>query len=295
VVHGNTDEAFAVIARMRRRHRAALPPHAAVWHCRDFRPLWGFGRRFASQADSIIAVSDAVRAHLARQRVPRANVIHNGVALNELLQGDEWLKARRDVRRELHLPDDALVIGSAGSFVAWKQHDLFIRLVHALPERVKGCPVVGLLCGDDLWGAGTLKRSLERAAGSRVRLTGWREDMPRVYPAMDVFVSAADEPFGRVFVEAQASGLPVVAADRGGAAEIIVDRQTGCLVRPELDSFLDATRGLLAEPAQRRAFGEAGRRRMLAHFDISRCADAFAKHVKQLAGRYGCRGDAEDD
>jgi glycosyltransferase involved in cell wall biosynthesis len=59
--------------------------------------------------------------------------------------------------------------------------------------------------------------------------------MPAAYKLADVVVSASldPEPFGRVIIEAQAMGRPVVASDHGGAAESMIDGETGWLVTPE--------------------------------------------------------------
>jgi phosphatidylinositol alpha-1,6-mannosyltransferase len=118
---------------------------------------------------------------------------------------------------------------------------------------------------------GRLLRSVRRTgvSGSVRILAGvpW-QDMPGVYAAADVFAlpcrtrlrGLEPEAFGLVFLEAAASGLPVVAGSSGGVPEALVDGRTGYLVDPR-DSGAVAERisALLAAPAAARAMGSLGR------------------------------------
>ncbi|HUF60584.1 MAG TPA: glycosyltransferase family 4 protein [Verrucomicrobiales bacterium] len=77
------------------------------------------------------------------------------------------------------------------------------------------------------------------------------------------------EPFGYVLVEAMAHGLPVLAFDAGGPSEIIVEGETGFLVRPfDLDAFAVCIERLLADPGLCRSMGEKGRARMREHYTL---------------------------
>ena len=63
-----------------------------------------------------------------------------------------------------------------------------------------------------------------------VTLAGWRDDVPRLMAAADIYAMPSTmEPFGLVFCEAMAMGLPVVALDDGGTPEVVVDGETGLL------------------------------------------------------------------
>ena len=97
------------------------------------------------------------------------------------------------------------------------------------------------------------------------------DDLPALYGAADVFAMACrnrwfgleQEGFGIVFLEAAACGVAQVAGESGGAAEAVVDGETGLVVDDpsSVDQLSDALRALIVDPDRRRAMGEAGRRR----------------------------------
>ena len=97
-----------------------------------------------------------------------------------------------------------------------------------------------------------------------------------IYLLADVFAGPSewDEPFGLVFAEASASGLPVVASKKGGIPEIVLDRVTGLLVDDPSDTkaIAEAINRLLADSTLSRRLGEAGRRRMEEKFSWERVA-----------------------
>lgn len=90
-----------------------------------------------------------------------------------------------------------------------------------------------------------------------------------LFRSSDVFaIPSRAETFGIAAVEASAMGLPVVASDVGGFADIVVDGETGLVVEPgDLASLTGALRRLVDDPRLRRGMGEAARRRAVERFD----------------------------
>jgi len=85
--------------------------------------------------------------------------------------------------------------------------------------------------------------------GEIVRIVDHCADMPAAYMLSDVVVSASTDPeaFGRVMIEAQALGRPVIASDHGGARETVLSDKTGWLVPPgDVDALSAALTKVLA-------------------------------------------------
>jgi glycosyltransferase involved in cell wall biosynthesis len=111
-----------------------------------------------------------------------------------------------------------------------------------------------------LAGGGPEEQELRERLGRHATFLGWLagEQLPQVYASADMFLFASrTDTFGQVVLEAQASGLPVVAVDEGGPATLIEDGETGLLRDPEPDALADAIVSLAASPllAERLARG----------------------------------------
>lgn len=122
--------------------------------------------------------------------------------------------------------------------------------------------------------------------GARVRYWGARgeDEIARLLAGADLFVwPAINEAFGMALLEAQASGLAVVAGDSGGVGDVVADGVTGRLA-PAGDAvaFADAVRALLEDPARRAAMGEAARDKVRREHDLPAAACRLAEIVMTL-------------
>ncbi|MDX6318242.1 MAG: phosphatidyl-myo-inositol dimannoside synthase [Nocardioidaceae bacterium] len=183
-------------------------------------------------------------------------------------------------RRRWRVGDRPVVL-SAARLVARKGHDTLLR---AWPRVLSACPdAVLVIVGD-----GPMRQALQRAVrreglSASVRMVPgvpWSQ-MPGVYAAADVFalpcrtrlLGLQPEAFGIVFLEAAASGLPVVAGASGGVPETVLDGRTGYVVDPrELDQLVRRIVSLLSSPATAGAMGARGRREVSAHHAAGRSA-----------------------
>jgi glycosyltransferase involved in cell wall biosynthesis len=100
----------------------------------------------------------------------------------------------------------------------------------------------------------------------------------------DLFVwPALNEAFGMALLEAQASGLPVVAGGGGGVGEIVMPELTGMLVRPDdAAAFAAAVRSLIIDPGRRAAFAEAAQQRARTEHDLSSAARRLATVIDMV-------------
>ncbi len=123
-----------------------------------------------------------------------------------------------------------------------------------------------------------LLKSFTGKLKGRVIFTGFLQpnELINYYRAADIFVcpSQWNEPLARVIYEAMASGLPVVATDRGGNAEVVSNNDNGILVKDysNFNAIADAIRLLLAEPLMAKRMGKAGRELVMTNHSWDRVA-----------------------
>jgi len=196
---------------------------------------------------------------------PRMHVVYNGI--DAARYGD--LSQRPAVRAEFGLQEDDLVVGNVGRFVMAKNHPLFVEIAAKVVEQVPQARF--LLVGD-----GPLRPEIEarvERAGleSKFVFAGWRQDVPRVLTAMDVFLfPSLWEGLAIALIEAQASGLACVGSDLACFREVLPAEQQDYvfpLDQPERGAELVVS--LLRDPDRRLELGaaaQAGSRR----FDIKR-------------------------
>ncbi|MFE0045937.1 glycosyltransferase family 4 protein [Streptomyces albireticuli] len=173
-----------------------------------------------------------------------------------------------EVRARLGLTDRPVVV-CVSRLVPRKGQDTLIR---AMPRILAAVPdAVLLIVGGGPYGDDLRKLAGETGVADAVRFTGpvpW-EELPAHYGAGDVFAMPCRtrrggldvEGLGIVYLEASATGLPVIAGDSGGAPDAVLDGETGYVVRGGSPAdTADRVVTLLGDPELRRRMGERGRR-----------------------------------
>ena len=134
-----------------------------------------------------------------------------------------------------------------------------------------------------LAGGGPEEEALRARLGDAATFLGWLEgdDLARAYATADAFLFASrTDTFGQVILEAQASGLPVVAVGEGGPASLIEDGETGLLAPPDADALADAVLSIVEGPllAERlRVGGLAAVRTRTWDAALQRLADGYRR------------------
>jgi phosphatidylinositol alpha-1,6-mannosyltransferase len=172
------------------------------------------------------------------------------------------------------------VVGRLAAGERYKGHEQLIRAWRGVVDRVPGARLVVAGDGDD---APRLKRlAVEAGVGDLVRFTGFltRPELEDAYARAAMFaLPSRGEGFGLVYLEAMAHGLACLGSTHDAASEVIANGETGALVDPgESDALGRTIADLLESPAQRRAMGEAGRRRVDQLFRYER----FRRRVTEL-------------
>ena len=212
-------------------HRAYLASEAhprarGLYH----RIVLGLERRVFARTPRIVAIAEAGRREIhalygvASERIA---VVYNGVDLRRF-HPDNRTRYRTPVRASAGIPVDAYTLLFVGSGFARKGLATAIDAFAAFGDRASRLLVLG---------KGDVREYQAQAArlgvAERVVWLGARADPERWYAGADVVVLPSRyEPFGNVHLEALASGVPVIASDRAGGAEVITEGVTGAVVKP---------------------------------------------------------------
>jgi glycosyltransferase involved in cell wall biosynthesis len=248
------------------------------------RPLLNLSERFANRcAHLIIANSEAVRRDtIDSEHLPddKVIVIHNGLDAQRYEQ-----PPRADLRRHLALNAGPVVIVVA-NFMEYKGHTYFLRAWASVCQHFP--EATALLVGD---GAVRAAREAEGQAlgiASNLRFLGTRLDVDHLLAIADLLVHPSlEEGFCNALIEAMAAARPVVATDVGGNREAVIHGETGFLVPPrDTNALAAAMLAVLQQPDRGAALGQAGRRRVLEHFQRSRMVQQYEAVYDALNARH---------
>jgi len=227
----------------------------------------------ARGADAFVAVSrEDQRRMIEIERVPPDVIrfLPNGIPRQQ--------RRGNNVRAELGVAADALVVGAVGQLRPEKAFDVLVEVAGELVEQTPGLKVL-------IAGGGEERDTLEarvRALGLEdvVLLLGPRDDVPDVLAAVDVAVLCSTREGSPLSVmEYMAARRAIVATDVGGVSDLIEHDRHGVLVAPgDGPALTEAVRELLADPPRRARLGAAAAERQRAEFDF----DVVVQHVEDL-------------
>ncbi|TEB06592.1 putative glycosyltransferase EpsF [Pelotomaculum schinkii] len=187
------------------------------------------------------------------------------------------------VRRELGIPEEALLIGMVARYAPDKDHRNFIYAA----ARLNTCrpDVHFLLCGDGVTWENPELVAWTKAAGilDRCHLLGRRDDIARLTASLDIATSSSySEGFSNVIGEAMACGVPCVATDVGDSALVV--GQTGKAVPPKDHRTLAQAWSELIElgPVGRSRLGQAARLRIKEHFSLPLIVNRYEELYKEV-------------
>jgi glycosyltransferase involved in cell wall biosynthesis len=231
-------------------------------------PVYALERLAASCSDIELVQNPEDIATLARLGVSRRKLwfLGNGIDLQRFRPQPE---VRAAVRAELGVADGDIVVGAVGRLVAEKGYVELFEAARTVMVRHRQVRVVIVGPDDRQKGDALEPAQIDAARAAGVRFLGRRDDVDRLYQALDVYVLASHrEGWPRSAMEASACGVAIVATDIRGCRQVVDDGRTGLLVTPRsADALASAVERLVADAPLRRSLGSTAAARAVERFD----------------------------
>ncbi len=211
----------------------------------------------------------------------KIRVIPNGIDVRRF-DGDT---VDRDGVRRANQSEDKFVWLAVGRLTEAKDYGNAIAALAELRRREPSA--VLWIAGDGELGDQLRRQAEERGVADHIRFLGFQRDVGRLLNAADAYVmSSAWEGMPNALLEAAAAGLPLVATDVGGNAEIVLDAKTGFLVPPRDPSALAAgmAQVMSMDPEARARMGHTGREYVRVQFSLETMIDRWENLYLEFMG-----------
>ena len=285
LVHGNSLSMGRLLGAATRAH----PSLVATAHLRDIMKLSRAAISDLNATRQLLAVSKATLAFHVGQGLDDfvGAVIHNGIDVDAFaVERSAGLR----IRRELGIPEDAIVLLTVGQIGLRKGLDTLAEVAQRLAELRPG--IHWLLAGERFsqkaesveFEAQVLRDFSVCGPAVKLHRLGYREDIPDLMRASDLLVHGArQEPLGRVLLEAAASRLAIVATDVGGTGEIITSGESGLLAPVDSSEAITAAIvRLIDDESLREELAENAHGRIRGGFGIAKSAEALVRGWKSV-------------
>jgi len=179
-----------------------------------------------------------------------------------------------DLKKELGLPGDKLIIGILGRMTPGKGHEEFLEAAKIINEKYVE-EVYWLIVGTASHGEEDYEAKIKKYARElkipNILFSGFAANPAKMYSVIDILAFPShDESFGRVLLEAMAFEIPIAASGNSGVVDIIADNETGLLFEPKNSIQLaDKLAALIENDELRRKLGKAGKKSAEETFSIN--------------------------
>jgi len=235
---------------------------------------------YTKLATAVLANSESTKKTLLKNAPwlspQKVRVIYNGIDPVPYL-----IPPKKNLRKEFGISESDFIIGFVGQLDERKGiHDL-LEGFRQFVEKQKKATL--FLCGTGPLQSGVQKFAWENSLEAKVKLAGFRDDIPEVMKMIDVLVlPSLWEGFGIVVIEAMAAARPVIVSRASNLPEIVSERE-GILVSPHAPAELAEAFGRLAvQPKLRQEMGRNGRERVRNFFTRDRMINALESYFYEL-------------
>lgn len=256
-----------------------------------------------ARGERVIAISHYVADYLRHHYRLSDNtirIVHRGISLEKFHPTAVTPERMIKISREWRLPDGASLVMLPGRLTRWKGHHVLIEAMAKINRKDVFCVIIGSDQGRSGYRLELEECIREHGLEGQVRIVDHCDDMPAAYMLATVVVSASTDPegFGRIPVEAQAMGRPIIATDHGGAQETIKRGETGWLIPHSDPLALSKALGeaLSLDANQRAILATRSMAHIAAHFTKEQMAhDTLNIYGELLAEKYSGGSTLQDN
>lgn len=190
-----------------------------------------------TRGELVISISHFIADHIQQNYdmdSKKIRIIHRGVDLQLFNPNAHRVQHMIELSKEWRLPEELPLILFPGRFARWKGQEVFIKALAKLPHRNFFAVLLGDDKGHQSYRHEIEKLIVESGLEGHVRIAKHTQYITEAYKLSKLVVATSIEPeaFGRVVLEAQAMGKPVITTNHGGPQETVIDKETGLLVPP---------------------------------------------------------------
>ena len=233
-------------------------------------------------------INEKYNKYLNRKK--KLRVIFRGINTDYYNQKNISILKSEKLKKEWELYPSRFTILMPGRLTSWKGQEKLIEAVNILIEDYHNSNFQVIILGSDQ-GRKVYKKKLidlvqRYRLGHKIKFIDHCKEMPLAYSLADVVVSASIQPeaFGRVSVEAQAMGKPIIASDLGGSKETILKGKSGFLYKHDDPRQLAKALNTVIELDQDtlNSMGNEGRKNITNKFDVEAMCDSTLREYKKL-------------
>ena len=220
----------------------------------------------------------------------KLRVIYRGINVDYYNSKNISILKQEKLKKEWGLSSNKFTILLPGRLTYWKGQEKFIESLNILIEDFNITNFQAVILGSDQGRKVYTKRLVNLVErynlNKKVKFIPHCKEMPLAYSLADVVVSASIEPeaFGRVSVEAQSMGKPIIASNIGGSKETIINKKTGFLYKYEDPRELAKSLNTVIQLSldELKSMGNEGRKNIIKKFDVETMCQSNLKEYKKL-------------
>ena len=233
-------------------------------------------------------INENYSEYLSKEK--KLRVIFRGINIDYFNPKNISVLKQEKLKQEWDLSSNSFTILLPGRLTFWKGQEKFIESLNILIEDYNFSNFQAIILGSDQGRKVYSKKLINLVErynlNKKVKFISHCNEMPLAYSLADVVVSASIEPeaFGRVSVEAQSMGKPIIASNIGGSNETVINKKTGYLYKyddpRELAKSLNTV--IQLSPDELKFMGNEGRKNITKKFDVETMCQSNLKEYRKL-------------